>query len=322
MSQTQETETEDRVDDTPPVNEDVERVARANGWKPRDQWKGKAEEWKTADVFVALGLENPAVLNNRNAFLADKVDRLERLHGETRRDLTAKLDDALSSLTTVTQMTRSAEQRAYDRARRELKEEQARAVESGDTVRYQALDRQVDELDKSKPVDPPPRTPPAAATPPTPTNTEAPPEVRAFFDRNPWYHRDRELQIEADIIHTGLRTARPDLTPEQNLAEVERRMKVQFGDRIAPTSRSIGNGAERTQVRNDDTDRREDAPMVTPSGGGSPRRAANRFTFDSMPKESKDAFTKYKKQLEGHGEPLTEKEWATTYWDQFRDDGV
>ena len=40
-----------------------------------------------------------------------------------------------------------------------------------------------------------------------------------------------------------------------------------------------------------------------------------------MPKESKDAYARYAKMLEGKGAPLTKDEWATNYWGQFRDDG-
>jgi hypothetical protein len=48
-----------------------------------------------------------------------------------------------------------------------------------------------------------------------------------------------------------------------------------------------------------------------------------------MPKDSKDAYTKYADQLkradENAGrkhEPLSKDEWARTYWSQFRDDGA
>jgi hypothetical protein len=38
-----------------------------------------------------------------------------------------------------------------------------------------------------------------------------------------------------------------------------------------------------------------------------------------MPEASKQAFTRYAKQLEGKGAPLTKEEWAQSYWEQFEE---
>jgi hypothetical protein len=151
-----------------------------------------------------------------------------------------------------------------------------------------------------------------------PVNPGPPPAAAAFFSRNPWYQQDSELQMEADIIHTGLSTKRPELSLEQNLAEVERRMKAQFPDRVGAPRRPPA------RQENDDPD--DDPPgrqtVTASSAAAVPRRATGRRTFDAMPKEAKDAYAKYAKLLEGKGAPFTKEEYSTNYWDQFQDDGA
>ena len=307
----------------PPIHEDVDRVARANGWRPKDQYKGDPEKWVSADVFVARGLENPDMLRANNTILVQKMERMERSTGNAMNELKAQLGDALGTVSTMTTMMRTSEQRAYERARRELKTERDRAVETGDTATFQRLDAEVEALDKTKPVALPaqaaPVTPQANGTPPPP-----PPEATAFFARNPWYQREMDLQKEADQIYKGLQETRTDLTLEQNLAEVERRMKTLFPDRTGAPRRTP------TPVVDDPDDDPQNAPAaVIPSSGGLSRRAAGRFTFDAMPKESKDAYVKYADQMkradENAGrkhEPLKPTEWARIYWAQFKDDGT
>jgi hypothetical protein len=326
MSQTQTANGAGGEDAPLPIHEDVDRVARANGWRPREQFKGDPEKWVPADVFVARGLENPDMLRANNSILVQKMDRMERQNATVVNGLKAQLDETLGTVATMTTMMRTSEQRAYERARRELKAEQAKAVETGDTATFQRLDTEIEQLEKTKPAEPPPK--PAQTQPVPGTPPPVPPEAQAFFQRNPWYHQNPDLMKEADIIHMGLLAARKDLSLEDNLAEVERRIKAQFpertgGTRAAPTAAANGHDDQGGE------DRQNGPQAVMPSSGGAPRRAAGRFTFDSMPKDSKDAYTKYADQLkradENAGrkhEPLSKDEWARTYWSQFRDDGA
>lgn len=336
MSGTQ-TDPGDGGGNPPPAagDDEVIRVARANGWRPQEEFKGPPDRWVPADVFVARGLENPAMLRDRNQVLTERLTQMERTHAKTRTDLESKLDETLDSLKTVTAMTRSAETRAYDRARRELKAEQETAVANADTDGFRRAEVKLEELERTKPAEPPPaaqrtQTPNGQAAPPANGAAAPPPqEALQFFAANPWYHADLQLQRAADRIHIGLKEDRPDISLGDNLREVERQMRLLYPDRAVPARASAANGHDddptprRGQRNNGEDDRRDDPPAVTPSSGGTPPRSRNqRFTFDAMPKESKDAYTKYATQLEGKGDPLTKEEWAETYWSQFRDDGA
>lgn len=278
-------------------------AARRMGWKPREEFDKPPEKWKPAAEFLQTGFGSPAVLAERYQALDDRHSALT----EAARGTEAKLGDAMTTIGELTAMMRASERRTYDRARRDLLAEREKAVETGDTAAFRRVDT---ELEQMKPL-------PVETARPTTTAVapNLPPEVSAFYGRNPWYMANRELQIEADIIHTGLRSARPDLSLSQNLAEVERRMAplVSGGRRV------VAEPEPRTEP---DNTRRTEAAAVTPSGTGAARAPRGRFTFDGMPKDAKDAYARYAKMLEGKGEPLTKDEYSRDYWAQFQDDGA
>lgn len=311
------------VQDDAPQNEEVERVARANGWKPKEQFKGNPDDWADAATFVARGLENPAILAKQNKILTDRFDHLQRVHADTTRDFQTKLDEAVGTVTQMTTMMRTSEQRAFDRARAALKAEQTKAVETGDTATFQRLDHDLDELDKTKPVDPPPKQ----ATTTTTQTRPAPvaPEVQDFFDANPWYgyagnaNPDIEMTAFADGMHATIRN-RPGISAKEALDYVADQVRKAFPAKFGIQARTGGNG--RQPVTEDDDERNDDSPVVLPSSGGTPRPRPGRFTFDAMPKDSKDAFGRYVKMLAGKGDPLTKDEWATSYWEQYKDNGA
>lgn len=276
-------------------------AARRMGWKPREEFDKPPEKWKPAGEFLQTGFGSPAVLAERYQALDDRYGALT----ETARQTETRLGDAMTTIGELTAMMRANEKRTYERARRELLAEREKAVETGDTANFRRVDTELQEL-KPLVVEPPRTT----------TAPNLPPEVSAFYGRNPWYMANRELQIEADIIHTGLRSARPDLSLSQNLAEVERRMAplVSGGGRRVV--------AEPEPPAETDNTRRTEAAAVTPSGTGAARAPRGRFTFDGMPKDAKDAYARYAKMLVGKGEPLTKEEYSRDYWAQFQDDGA
>jgi len=324
MSETTEGAAEEVGTAAPPPQPDAgaEERARMMGWKPKDQYRGPPDKWVPADEFLDRGFASPAVLADRVEVMTSRMTRMER----DNQTLSSKFDDAVRTINDMTTMMRAADKRAYDRARADLDQQRVKAVEAGDTEAFRRLDTEMRELDRG--------APPAnvAAANPNVSSTSAPqgrstptadnPAVQAFYQRNPWYSRDPVMTQEADIIHTGLLNARPDLTVDQNLAEVERRLRAQFPDRFgaAPPTRGMNGGYQQQQPQQPENPRRNEAGSVSPaSSSGSPRQQQGRRTFAAMPQASKDAYTRYKRMLEGHGEPLTEAEWATDYWSQFED---
>lgn len=299
--------------ETQPANSggaDVEARARQMGWKPQEEFHGRPSDWRSAEEFLARGYESPAVMQDRLNVMTDRMTRMER----DNRAVTTKLDEAIGTIRTMTDMARSADRRAYERARGDLERERERAVESGDTATFKRVDGEIRDLDKTAPA--PVTQPTAAAAPVAPAPPAQPdPAVTDFYRRNPWYGRDAAMTQEADLIHTGLLNTRRDLSMDQNLQEVERRVRATFPATPAQTANT------NTQEAGGDNPRRSEPGAVSPASTGAPaRQRGGRRTFANMPEESKAAYRRYKSMLANKGDPLTEEEWATDYWSQFEEE--
>jgi hypothetical protein len=302
-----EAQAADQVGQVADHEDDAETVERARrmGWKGRESFTGDPAKFVTAGRFLAEGVQNPAVLLERYNTLDGRTARMERALDGTRQEL----QQALLTVREMTALTRTADQRAYERARREIMRQRETAVETGDTAAFKRLETEMDDLAKTAP-------PAAVAAPvqvqaPAPSDAASrpvPDEVQEFFTRNPWYTADTALRDAADTVFRGLGGfGKAGAELRSALSATEQRMRSLFPDKTgapmaAASENAGGNGRS--------------APAVEPASGGAPRRTSTRWTFDTLPKESKVAFVRYKKMLAGKGEPLTEKEWAHTYYQQ------
>lgn len=298
-----ETVTQDQVEDQaglPVDDEETIAAAKRMGWRGPEEFKGDPSKFVGAKQFLENGFQNPVILAERYKVLDYRTERMERELTETRKALEStrgQLDGVAPALEQMTKAYRSAEQRAYERARRELAEQREKAVEVGDTATFRRLDAEMQELDRSAPAaapPPPPAPPPAApAAPGAP-----PPEVQEFFGRNPWYTTDPVLRGAADVIFNTLGgPAKNGADLRQVLTDVESQMRTRF---------NVGGAAAQP---------RPSAASVDPtSSGAEPRRQRGRFTFEAMPQQSKDAYDRYSRALGEKGHKLTKEEWARDYW--------
>jgi len=309
---------------------DPETRARALGWRPKEQFTGDPERWLPAEQFLQRGYESPGMMRQNLHRLTDEITAVRNQNLELRQ----RVDESVQVVTDLTGLVRTADKRAYDKARQELLAEREKAVQTGDTDAFNKVDGNLRELEKTAPVEPTRAAPdPTKPLPhqPTPTGQPGnmPAEVRAFYGRNAWYNSGMhtELAREADAIHVGLLNTRKDLNLEQNLAEVERRIQQFFpqlwaaanGRTTMPNNGDGGDGGGGGRAA--DT-RRDVVSDVSPSGGGggaTRRGDRNARNWDNMPQESKVAYARYAKQLEGKGQPLTKEEWSQTYWEQFEE---
>lgn len=288
---------------SPPPAPDAEAWARRLGWAPQEEWRGDKEHWIDAPKFLERTLGNPAIVTERLGRLDNTIQRLEREQRESKQ----RFAEATGTITHMTEMLRSSEERAYKRARDELKAERDRAVESGDVAAYRRADAQMDELDRGRQPQPVQPQTNGQQPPPAQTPGQMDPAVQAFYARNQWYTRDPELTSLAEDLHFGLMRRNPTQPLAENLAEVERQVRALRPERFE----------QRTPQPRGDNPRREEPSSVSPSSGtGVPRRETGRRDFASLPQESKTAFDRYKRMMTGKGEALTEKEWAEYYYEQ------
>lgn len=272
-------------------NPDVEAQARRMGWRPVEEFKGDKTRWVDANEFVRRGTEELPIMRER----LRKSDRQIE-------DMSKQLREASETLVDLTERTRRAEEAAYKRARRELEEEREQAVQSGDMDRFRRVDKDLADL---APPAPAPQRQPATTTQPAPSNT-AHPDAVAWAQRNPWFYADPTLQAAAQQMHVALMSAEPDLSVAENLERVTAGMAQMYPGRVqAPRASGDGDGRRQTVVSRSSI-----------TEGRAPRDAK---TFESLPKESRDAFKRYEKMIAGKGKPLTKEEWTREYYAQFQE---
>lgn len=143
--------------------------ARAQGWVPKEEFRGEAERWIDARSFVERGETILPIMRERN----------ERLEKEIR--------GMKKSFEEFSEFHRQTAEKAYQKALKEIEQRKLGAVERADTEEYKDAELERVELEKSKPV-------------PKVEKVEGPPELQEFQKSNAWYGIDRELTDEADAL--------------------------------------------------------------------------------------------------------------------------
>jgi hypothetical protein len=250
---------------------DLEARARAKGWRPREDWRGDPSKWVPAEDFLE---ETVPVLRERIRSFEER----ERRRDEEFRTLNDRLSETQQVLTEFRDFSHSAEQRAYERARRELEARRLEAVHSADPQRFSAIEAEIAELDRTKPADVGRRheQPPAGARPLPPPSAE----LQTWLDDNPWFHKDPVLNIAAIDTMNHVMADLPSAGEAERLAEVTRRVREEFPRRFGANPRRAAPAA------------------VTPPSGG--RAAKKTRSFDDLPADARKAYERFAAQMPGY----------------------
>lgn len=207
-----------------------EELARSLGWKPKDEFTDK-DKWVDFPQFLKAHDENLGLARNTNK-------RLTQIN----RDLTKKLKRADAMIEQV----KGFEERAYKRALADLKAQQEQAVEDGDTAKYRALDKEIDDLRNSAPK--------SEAKQPKVDN-----DVREVFTEwlidNQWYNSDKTKQAYADLQFEKLGGIEGyEGGADELLEEVTRRVEERFkGSEKPKINRTGGANGMRVPPKGDAT---------------------------------------------------------------------
>lgn len=180
----------------------VEDRALSMGWTPKEQFRGAAEKWVDAETFVKRGEEYLPFVKANNRRLEREVEKAN--------DRMAKLEQALSR--SVEHMSR-AEQRGYERARRDLETQLEQAADQGDREGVKAITKEIVDLEKQ-----------ASGPAPKPTDDTA---LMEFKAANPWFEKDRVMtaaavEIAQELADNGV------VDPKIQLGEVTKRIRAEF----------------------------------------------------------------------------------------------
>lgn len=235
------------------AGDDIESKARSQGWVPREEFRGDPEKWRPADEFVKRGEELLPVALERSRAAERKAQDLEARLAAREREFEDKIGR-------LERMSTAAVQRERERLEAMYRNAQRNAVETGDTARFDQLDRDrqaaIENYDKYIQEQVQPRRDPSQPH-------SLPPDRQAVVDgwvqKNEWFNRDPELNAVAQAFHVRLGNEKPGLSLAENLAETERYVRQRYADKFSGTqSRQIS------------------APMVESGGGRMPSTAGPR----------------------------------------------
>lgn len=212
--------------------------AMKQGYNPDYEGTNK----KSPKEYLQVAYDHNKVLKERNENLSQQND-----------ELLSQVENLNRQMERVLQFTQEQKQKAVDAAVRKLKADRREAINDGDTELVERIDEQIEQEKKVA----------------KPDNN---PILDAWLAQNPWYSRDEELGLEADIIAKQLQDTGRFTATEQDYQKllnlVSKKTKEKFPDKFK-------------------NPRKDDAPDVESARQSSVN--GSKKTYADLPPEAKKA---------------------------------
>lgn len=259
------------------MSDNLEAQARELGWRPREEFKGDAAKWVDAETFVRRGEEVMPLLKAQNGKLRGEIDGLKGTVGQLQETIKANQE----AMTELQKYHEEVAQRAYEKAKKDLRAERAQAIKDGDADRVTAIEEQLDELK-------PPPAPKKVETPaPVPAGMN--PVLAQWEQDNAVWLAEPEKKAYAQAMANYLRATGSRLEGRAFLDELTKLVEKQFGGSSKRGEHVDGGG-------------------TPPPGGSRPR------TFASLPAEAQAACDRAAGRLVGEGRAFkTLDDWRKQY---------
>lgn len=245
---------------------EVEKEARAQGWVPKEEFRGKETDWIEAEVFVQRGREINPILRKNNERIQKELDKAKK-----------DLEELRIGVEEFKKFQKEATERKvanYEKELSELREQKKQAISSGDGELAVQLDDQMDAVKEAR----------AAAkeeVKEVPKKEEAPvnPKIEAWVEKNSWYKTNKVMSTTTNAIAEEVRAIYPFYTEDQFLEELDKRLEETF------TPEKLG----RKQKVKNPMDSGTTTSTSAPTGKG-------KNTYESLPADAKEACDTFLKQ--------------------------
>jgi hypothetical protein len=208
---------------------DYEAEAKAEGWVPKESFKGDETKWVDAETFVKRGEEILPIVNAKNRKLSEEVHELRKTVDE--------LKAGNSEFRQFHEQSLARERQQREAAIKELEVLRAKAVTEGNGAAFSEADQKLKALQAQ----------------PVRRQPELNDAQRSWLAENRWYETDQVLRAVADGLSDSLARERPELLGKRDfLDELTKRVKAEMPHKFENPNR------QRTVVEN-----------TTPNGGGS-----------------------------------------------------
>ncbi|HEY6019773.1 MAG TPA: hypothetical protein VIY48_07680, partial [Candidatus Paceibacterota bacterium] len=241
----------------------IEERAKRMGHVSQEEFRGNPENWVDAETFVRRAEESLPILKGTLTKMEQKMADQERQMKTQAEEFKTAMASLKGDLSEFVEFSKGAEQRAYQKALKELKAEQTKAKNAGDLDAFVEATDKIDSLIAEHPAvtgkgDPKPVIDPKPQAQPTgvqeqfqqwiASDPNAFDEWKAEKD-NAWYQEDPDMAVYADsmdrwLINTkyvkdGFKMSRRD-----HLAEVTKLVKKKFPDFFGNPARRVGSMVE------------------------------------------------------------------------------
>ena len=235
-------------------------AAMKQGYNPEFEGEGK----KSPKEFLEVAFSHNKVLKERNANLNEQND-----------ELLAQINEMDSKMQRLIQFQEEQKKKAVENAIKKLMVDRKDAIDDADHERVAQIDQQI-ENEKSV------------------AKSESNPILDEWIRQNPWYIKDNDLGLEADIIAKQLqdtgRFGANDQDYRKLLEQVEKRTKSAFPDRFKNP--------------------KKDNPSDVESSRQSPANSSKK-TYADLPDDAKKACDQFVRD-----KILTREQYLETYeWD-------
>jgi len=205
-----------------PEYDPEEDIARQSGWVPKDEWKGRKEDWRPAKEFNERG-ELFTRIKSQSKELSDMKNAVNMLVSQQSKQYLKGFEDAVAS----------------------LKQQRAAAVADGDLEAVVKISDAIDEV-KEKHQEAQKVARPSAPVGPTDTFKE-------WHTKNTWYMKDKDLSEHAEDVGEIYKKRNPNSSEADMLEHVARAVRKEFPNKFrqkAPPSPD-GDGRESSGGKRD-----------------------------------------------------------------------
>ena len=206
---TNEAEDQQQADGQDEAVAEREKIARALGWRPKEEYDKDDGKWMDADAFLEMRAGTKKTTERLNQVIRDQGKKIKRLE-------------------TMVEQVKGFEQRAYEKALKDLKARQREAAATGDLEAFDEISTELDEMGKSAAKD-------------VEKNDDATDTQEIFTEwlaDNDWYVKDEAKRAYADLQVKKLGPMpESDMTPEEYLQEITERVNKRFAAKEEPKLR-------------------------------------------------------------------------------------
>lgn len=209
------------------VDPEIERQALADGWKPKEDWKGHPDAWKPADEYVRVGQTVLPIIQSRLKKSYSKIDELEQELARQGTDFDERTE-RLNRMHAVALDRQKAQitESFGDKKRAAVAEGNVDAYDEADKAEREALETLEEDVKKAEPEKKKTDDPYA----------DVPADVKEAFQEwvadNQWFMNDNVLGAYAGDVQQRMMRDTPGMSIKEVLQETTRLTREKFPEKF------------------------------------------------------------------------------------------